>query len=156
MASHGDRDLSVDRPDPDHERGLMRAEKDQRRHVEKEKEHREERDRRERERDDRDYDHGGGRDRERFSHKRKSDRRAEDSGAEPVLDADENIGTRPMSSTCDDRNTLKSEYVVNTFDLESTSLLCIFYLPNQCFDIQYFNSGNIYFCVHLKRNKWKE
>ncbi|XP_057763467.1 paired amphipathic helix protein Sin3-like 4 isoform X2 [Arachis stenosperma] len=91
MTSHGDRDLSVDRPDPDNDRGLMRAEKDQRRRLEKDKERREERDRRERDRDDRDYEHDGGRDRERFSHKRKSDRRAEDSGAEPLLD-DENIG----------------------------------------------------------------
>ncbi|XP_015965290.1 paired amphipathic helix protein Sin3-like 4 isoform X2 [Arachis duranensis] len=91
MTSHGDRDLSVDRPDPDNDRGLMRAEKDQRRRLEKDKECREERDRRERDRDDRDYEHDGGRDRERFSHKRKSDRRAEDSGAEPLLD-DEHIG----------------------------------------------------------------
>ncbi|KAL1355185.1 paired amphipathic helix protein Sin3-like 4 isoform X2 [Arachis hypogaea] len=91
MTSHGDRDLSVDRPDPDNDRGLMRAEKDQRRRLEKDKERREERDRRERDRDDRDYEHDGGRDRERFSHKRKSDRRAEDSGAEPLLD-DEHIG----------------------------------------------------------------
>ncbi|MED6106260.1 hypothetical protein PIB30_003219 [Stylosanthes scabra] len=109
MASHGDRDLSVDRPDPDNDRGLMRAEKDRRR-LEKDKDRRDERDRRERDRDDRDYEHDGGRDRERFSNKRKSDRRAEDSGAEPLLDADENIGMRPMSSTCDDRNTLKSMY----------------------------------------------
>ncbi|XLS93399.1 hypothetical protein HN51_069407 [Arachis hypogaea] len=107
MTSHGDRDLSVDRPDPDNDRGLMRAEKDQRRRLEKDKERRE--DRRERDRDDRDYEHDGGRDRERFSHKRKSDRRAEDSGAEPLLD-DENIGMRPMPSTCDERNTLKSMY----------------------------------------------
>ncbi|XP_015965288.1 paired amphipathic helix protein Sin3-like 4 isoform X1 [Arachis duranensis] len=109
MTSHGDRDLSVDRPDPDNDRGLMRAEKDQRRRLEKDKECREERDRRERDRDDRDYEHDGGRDRERFSHKRKSDRRAEDSGAEPLLD-DEHIGMRPMPSTCDERNTLKSMY----------------------------------------------
>ncbi|KAL1355186.1 paired amphipathic helix protein Sin3-like 4 isoform X1 [Arachis hypogaea] len=109
MTSHGDRDLSVDRPDPDNDRGLMRAEKDQRRRLEKDKERREERDRRERDRDDRDYEHDGGRDRERFSHKRKSDRRAEDSGAEPLLD-DEHIGMRPMPSTCDERNTLKSMY----------------------------------------------
>ncbi|MED6136698.1 Paired amphipathic helix protein Sin3-like 4 [Stylosanthes scabra] len=91
MASHGDRDLSVDRPDPDNDRGLMRAEKDRRR-LEKDKDRREERDRRERDRDDRDYEHDGGRDRERFNNKRKSDRRAEDSGAEALLDADENIG----------------------------------------------------------------
>lgn len=129
IASHGDHDLSVDRPDPDHDRGLIRTEKEQRRRVEKEKDHREERDRRERERDDRDYEHDGGQDRERLSHKRKSDHRVEDSGAEPLVDGDENFGMRPVLSTCDDKNSLKSEYVVNSFELESTNLFCIFYLP---------------------------
>ena len=104
----GDRDPSVDRPDPDHDRGLSRVEKEQRRRVEKDKERREDRDKRERERDDRDYEHDGVRDRERFSQKRS--RKAEDSGTEPLLDADENFGTRPMSSTGDDKNSLKSEY----------------------------------------------
>ncbi|KOM29205.1 hypothetical protein LR48_Vigan636s000400 [Vigna angularis] len=103
MASHGDRDPSVDRPDPDQDRGLLRIEKERRR-AEKEKERREDRDKREREKDDRDYEH----DRERFPHKRS--RKVEDSGAEPLLDADENFGTRPMSSTCDDKNSLKSMY----------------------------------------------
>uniref|UniRef100_A0A0R0L652 Histone deacetylase interacting domain-containing protein n=1 Tax=Glycine max TaxID=3847 RepID=A0A0R0L652_SOYBN len=107
IVSHGDHDPSVDRPDPDHDRGLLRIEKERRR-VEKEKERREDRDKRERERDDRDYEHDGARDRERFSHKR--NRKAEDSGAEPLLDADENFGVRPMSSTCDDKNSLKSMY----------------------------------------------
>ncbi|XP_052725221.1 paired amphipathic helix protein Sin3-like 4 isoform X2 [Vigna angularis] len=85
MASHGDRDPSVDRPDPDQDRGLLRIEKERRR-AEKEKERREDRDKREREKDDRDYEH----DRERFPHKRS--RKVEDSGAEPLLDADENFG----------------------------------------------------------------
>ncbi|XP_014501051.1 paired amphipathic helix protein Sin3-like 4 isoform X2 [Vigna radiata var. radiata] len=85
MASHGDRDPSVDRPDPDQDRGLLRIEKERRR-AEKEKERREDRDKREREKDDRDYEH----DRERFPHKR--NRKVEDSGAEPLLDADENFG----------------------------------------------------------------
>ncbi|KAK7407307.1 hypothetical protein VNO78_09111 [Psophocarpus tetragonolobus] len=107
MVSHVDRDPSVDRPDPDHDRGLLRIEKERRR-VEKEKERREDRDKRECERDDRYYEHDGSRDRERFSSKR--NRKAEDSGAEPLLDADENFGTRPMSSTCDDKNSLKSIY----------------------------------------------
>ncbi|KAK7307170.1 hypothetical protein VNO77_39994 [Canavalia gladiata] len=110
IGSHGDCDPGVDRPDPDHDRGLLRAEKEQRRRVEKEKERREDRDKREQERDDRDYEHDGGRDKERFLHKRKSDRKAEDSGAEPLLDADENFGTRPMTSTCDEKNSLKSMY----------------------------------------------
>ena len=126
IVSHGDHDPSVDRPDPDHDRGLLRIEKERRR-VEKEKERREDRDKRERERDDRDYEHDGARDRERFSHKR--NRKAEDSGAEPLLDADENFGVRPMSSTCDDKNSLKSKYAIITFDLEATNLNFVYFLP---------------------------
>lgn len=114
MASHGDRDPSVDRPDPDQDRGLLRIEKERRR-AEKEKERREDRDKREREKDDRDYEH----DRERFPHKR--NRKVEDSGAEPLLDADENFGMRPMSTACDDKNSLKSEYDI-TYEL----ILCNF------------------------------
>lgn len=95
--------------------------------MEKEKERREDRDKRERERDDRDYEHDGARDRERFSHKR--NRKVEDSGAEPFLDADENFSAPPMPSTCDDKNSLKSEYAIITFDLESTTYFCIFFLP---------------------------
>ncbi|OIV94540.1 hypothetical protein TanjilG_25602 [Lupinus angustifolius] len=110
IASHGNHDLCVDCPDPDHARGLMWAEKEQRRHLKKGKDHKEERDRRERERDDRDYDHDTGRDRERLSHKRKSDHRGEDSRGKPLLDADENFGMRPMSSTRDDKNSVKSKY----------------------------------------------
>ncbi|XP_004517035.1 paired amphipathic helix protein Sin3-like 4 isoform X2 [Cicer arietinum] len=92
IVSHGDRDPSVDRPDPDYDRSLLRIEKEQKRRLEKEKDRREDKDRRERERNDRDYEHDGGRDRERFSHKRKSDRKAEDSRAEALLDADQNFG----------------------------------------------------------------
>ncbi|XP_019445511.1 PREDICTED: paired amphipathic helix protein Sin3-like 4 isoform X1 [Lupinus angustifolius] len=92
MASRGDHDLSVHCPGPDHDRGLMRAEKEQRRRLEKERDRREDRDRRERERGDRDYEHDAGQDRERFSHKWKSNHMAEDFGAEPLLDADENFG----------------------------------------------------------------
>lgn len=113
MVPHYDRDPSVDRPDPDHDRGLLRAEKEQKRRVEKERDRREDRERREREKDDRDYEHDGGRDKDRSSHKRKSDRKAEDSGAEPLLDADQISGMPPMSSTCDNKNSLKSEYVIN-------------------------------------------
>ncbi|XP_058777151.1 paired amphipathic helix protein Sin3-like 4 [Vicia villosa] len=91
IVSHGDRDTSVDRPDPDHDRNLLRAEKEHKRRVEKEKDRREDRDKRKRERNDRD-DQGRGRDRERLSHKQKFDHMAEDSGAEPLLDADQNSG----------------------------------------------------------------
>ncbi|CAL0311942.1 unnamed protein product [Lupinus luteus] len=108
MASNGDRDPSLDRSDLDHERGLARAEKEQRRRVEKENDCRVERDKRKR--IGRDYEQDPGRDRERFSHKRRSDLRAEDSGVEPFLDADKNFGLCPMSSTYDDKNSIKSKY----------------------------------------------
>lgn len=86
MASHADRDLSVDRPDPDHDRVLLKPDKDQRRRGEKERERRDDRDRRERERDDRDFENDRDRDfsMQRFTHKRKSARKIEDSTAEPL------------------------------------------------------------------------
>jgi len=76
---------------------LIRADKDQRRHDEKEK-------------GSRDYDHDG------ISRKRKSGIRAEDSGAEPLHDTDENFGMHPISYACEDISSLKSEYI-NTFSL---------------------------------------
>ncbi|CAI8587748.1 unnamed protein product [Vicia faba] len=91
IVSHGDRDTSVDRPDPDHDGNLLRAEKEHKRRVEKEKNRREDRDKRKRERSDRD-EQGRGRDRERLSQKQKFDHMAEDSGAEPLHDADQNFG----------------------------------------------------------------
>lgn len=115
-----DRDLSVDRPDPDHDRGLIRSEKELKRRGEKEKDRREDRERRERERDDRDYEHDNSRDFniQHFPHKRKNGGRADDSGAEPLHqgDTDENFGLRCMSSPCDDKSSVKSEYV-NIIDL---------------------------------------
>lgn len=116
MASHGDRDISVDHPDPELDRGLTRADKEQRRRGEKEKDYREERDRRERERGDRDFDHDVSR--EHLSHKQKTSCKAEISGAEPLHDADENLGMRP--NACEDKSSLKSEHV-NTFGFKSTS-----------------------------------
>ncbi|KAH1239232.1 Paired amphipathic helix protein Sin3-like 3 [Glycine max] len=91
IASHGDRDLSADHPDPELDRCLIRADKDQRRHDEKEK-------------GSRDYDHDG------ISRKRKSGIRAEDSGAEPLHDTDENFGMHPISYACEDKSSLKSMY----------------------------------------------
>lgn len=112
-ASHADRDLSVDRPDTDHDRIIMRAD-NQRRGGEKEKERRDDRDRRER--DDRDFDHDGNRDfngMPRVPHKRKVTRRVEDSVADQINqggEGAENYGMRPMSSSYDDKNALKSMY----------------------------------------------
>lgn len=112
-ASHADRDLSVDRPDTDHDRIIMRAD-NQRRGGEKEKERRDDRDRRER--DDRDFDHDGNRDfngMPRVPHKRKVTRRVEESVADQINqggEGAENYGMRPMSSSYDDKNALKSMY----------------------------------------------
>uniref|UniRef100_A0A5B6ZFS1 Putative paired amphipathic helix protein Sin3-like 4 isoform X2 n=1 Tax=Davidia involucrata TaxID=16924 RepID=A0A5B6ZFS1_DAVIN len=105
-ASLADRDLSVDRPDPDHDKAVMRADKEQRRRGEKEKERREDKDRRERERDYRDFEHD-------LSHKRKFARRIEDSVADQLLQGGEGTGNfvmRPASSSYDDKNALKSVY----------------------------------------------
>ncbi|CAL5196996.1 unnamed protein product [Lathyrus oleraceus] len=104
-ALHADRDLSVDHTDPELDRGVMRADKEQRRR-EREKDRREERDRRERDRDDRDYDNDGSR--ERLSHKRKSGHRAIDPGTELLHDADEKLDMRPISSASEDKSSLKS------------------------------------------------
>ena len=114
LASHADRDFSVDRPDPDHDRSMIRADKDQRRHAEKEKERREDRDRRERDRGDRDHDHDGDRDfnMQRFPHKRKSAPKVEDSVAEQGGDGDETFGgMNSVSSASDDKNAVKSEFL---------------------------------------------
>uniref|UniRef100_A0A251KUQ5 Histone deacetylase interacting domain-containing protein n=1 Tax=Manihot esculenta TaxID=3983 RepID=A0A251KUQ5_MANES len=79
--SRADRDFSVDRPDPDHDRSLIRSDKEQRRRGETEKERKEDRDRRDQE--DRDYEHDGSHEfMQRFPPKRKSARKVEDSAAE--------------------------------------------------------------------------
>ncbi|KAM7269592.1 hypothetical protein ACFE04_025089 [Oxalis oulophora] len=103
-ASHVDRDLSVDRPDPDHDKVMMKADKDLRRRSEKEK------DRRERERDDRDFEHEGNtRDYNlQFAHKRKMPRRIDDD--HQTGEGDENFGTRHVSSSYDDKNDVKDRY----------------------------------------------
>lgn len=112
IPTHGDRDLSVDRPDPDHDRSLMRVEKEQRKRGEKDR--REDRDKRDRERDDKEFDHDGSRDfnLQRFPHKRKPSRRAEDSSEQLRQggEGDENFGVRPISSSYDDKSSLKSMY----------------------------------------------
>ncbi|KAJ8760863.1 hypothetical protein K2173_021901 [Erythroxylum novogranatense] len=93
--AHGDRDFSVDRPDSDHDRALMRSDKDQRRCSDKEKDRR----------DDRYYEHDSNRDIniQRLVHKRKSVHTGEYEGA----NGDENFGTHPASSTYDDKNDVK-------------------------------------------------
>lgn len=110
VGSYPEHDLSVDRPDLDHDRALMKVEKEQRRRSEKEKERREDRERR----DDRDFDHDGSRDfnMQRFPHKRKSTRRGEDLATDQLHQGGEdveNLGAHLISSSYDDKNSAKSE-----------------------------------------------
>ncbi|KAA8533070.1 hypothetical protein F0562_033397 [Nyssa sinensis] len=110
IASLADRDLSVDRPDQDHDKALMRADKEQRRRGEREKERREDRDRKEPEQVDRDFENDGI---HRLSHKRKSARTFEDNVADQLHrggEGCENFGMRLGSSSYDDKSALKSLY----------------------------------------------
>ncbi|XP_077222252.1 paired amphipathic helix protein Sin3-like 4 [Tasmannia lanceolata] len=115
--SHADRDLSVDRPDPEHDKALMKVDKEQRKRAEKEKERKEDRDRRDRDRDDKDLEHDSNRDLDnmhRVPHKRKPVRRADDSIADQLHHGGEdaeNFGMHTLSaSSYDDKNALKSVY----------------------------------------------
>ncbi|KAJ6845405.1 paired amphipathic helix protein Sin3-like 4 [Iris pallida] len=104
--SHAERDLSVDRPDPEHDRHRRRAEK--------EKDRKEERDRRDRDRDEKDLDHDS-RDLDNGQRKRiKPSRRVDDSGTEQMHQSGEgaeNFGTYSISaSSFDDKNAIKSAY----------------------------------------------
>lgn len=103
-SSHGDRDLSVDRPDQEHDRQRRRAEKDRK----------EERDRRDRDRDEKDIEHDS-RDIDNVPRKRsKPSRRGDESVAEQMHrngEGAENFGTYSISpSSFDDKNALKSVY----------------------------------------------
>lgn len=106
----------------------MRAD-NQRRGGEKEKERRDDRDRRER--DDRDFDHDGNRDfngMPRVPHKRKVTRRVEDSVADQINqggEGAENYGMRPMSSSYDDKNALKSELLIMLFVIPDRNVLIV-------------------------------
>ncbi|XVF02345.1 hypothetical protein REPUB_Repub04eG0167600 [Reevesia pubescens] len=105
-APHADCDLSVERSDPDHDRVMMKAEKEQRRRSEKERDKREDRDRRDREQDDRYFENDGSRDfNMQFPLKRsgKPARRGEESGVEQL----QQVGDGPAY---DDKNAMKSAY----------------------------------------------
>ncbi|XP_022776020.1 paired amphipathic helix protein Sin3-like 4 isoform X2 [Durio zibethinus] len=105
-ALHTDRDLSVELPDPDTNRVMMKGEKEQRWHGEKERDKREDRDRRDQEHDDRDIANDGSRDfNMRFPHKRngKPAYRGEDSGVEQL----QQVGDGPAYV---DKNAMKSVY----------------------------------------------
>ncbi|CAN6477714.1 unnamed protein product [Victoria cruziana] len=113
--SHGDRDMSVDRPDQEHDKTSIKLEKDQRKRTDKEKDKKDERDRRYHDQDDKD-DHG--RDREgdnmfRHPQKRKSSRRNDDSIADPSQAGDgaENFGFPPMPAfSFEEKLALKNTY----------------------------------------------
>ncbi|GFY88375.1 SIN3-like 3 [Actinidia rufa] len=105
IVSHADRDLSVDRPDLDHDKAMLRADIEQRRRGEKEKERREDKDRKEQ--DDGDFELDGM---QCFSHKRKTTRGIADSVADQGGEGAENFGMHPGSSSCDDKSALKSMY----------------------------------------------
>ncbi|GAV73182.1 PAH domain-containing protein/Sin3_corepress domain-containing protein [Cephalotus follicularis] len=74
-ASHGDRDLSVDRPELDDDKMMVKLHKDQRKRADKDL-----RDRKSREQIDREPENDNNRDLQRFSDKRKSSRKVEGFG----------------------------------------------------------------------------
>ncbi|XP_058115500.1 paired amphipathic helix protein Sin3-like 4 isoform X2 [Magnolia sinica] len=97
---HADRDLSVDRPDPD-DKAMIKVDKERKR----------------RDRDDKDLEHDSNREldnMQRFSNKRKPGRRGDDFAAEqlhPGGEGAENFGVHPVSgSSYDDKNALRSVY----------------------------------------------
>ncbi|KAG8384767.1 hypothetical protein BUALT_Bualt04G0152800 [Buddleja alternifolia] len=91
----GERDLSVERPDMDDDKTVMKLHKEQKRHTEKEN-----RDKRHRDQNDRDPDNenNGDINMHRLSEKRKSARKVEDFGGNSNL------------ASYDDKDTLKSMY----------------------------------------------
>lgn len=122
----------MDRPDQEHDR-LLKLEKDQRRRENRDR--RDERDRRERERDDRDFDNDSNREfnMQRFPHKRKLGRRMEESTAEQSHqggEGDENFGMRPVSSSYDDKNAMKSEFIMLKFLFTEEKTVFFFLLPS--------------------------
>ncbi|KAK4764578.1 hypothetical protein SAY86_025668 [Trapa natans] len=105
---HADHDVSVDRPDIDHDQALTKAEKESRRRGDRDKERRDDRDRRDQDHDDRDYEHDSSRDmnKQRFPHKRNpfrpgADQLHQDGGE------DENVGSR---SSYDDKTAINNIY----------------------------------------------
>ncbi|KAF8407976.1 hypothetical protein HHK36_007116 [Tetracentron sinense] len=131
ITSHADRDLSVDRPDPDHDKTPIKVDKEQRKRTEKDKERKEDRDRRDHDRDDRDLEHDSNRDfnsMQRLPHKRKSARRVEETVVEQLHqggEGAENFGMHPISSSYDDKNALKSESLIIPFD-DTQIHICVY------------------------------
>ncbi|WCJ20882.1 Paired amphipathic helix protein Sin3-like 2 [Euphorbia peplus] len=95
IVSHVERDLSVDRPELDDDKGMMKVHREHRRRAEKEN-----RDRRTRDQDDREPEHDSNRDfsSQRFPDKRKSARRGEGFGVDSHI------------SSYEDKDNLKNMY----------------------------------------------
>ncbi|KDP45427.1 hypothetical protein JCGZ_09676 [Jatropha curcas] len=95
VTSNTERDLSVDRPELDDDKAMMKVHKEQRKRAEKEN-----RDRRNRDQDDREPEHDSNRDfsLQRFPDKRKSSRKVE------------GFGINSNISSYDDKDNLKSMY----------------------------------------------
>ncbi|KAF8390325.1 hypothetical protein HHK36_024850 [Tetracentron sinense] len=140
ISSHVNRGLSVDRPDPDHDKAVVKLDRDQRKRAEKEKGRREDRDRRDHDRDDRDLEHDTDRDfnnMQRLPHKRKSAWRVEDSVVEKLHQGGEdaeNFGLHPISSSYDDKNASKRRlmWVVVTFNGEYVNWVAFYLLLLLC------------------------
>lgn len=94
LTSHADRDLSVDHPELDDDKAMVKMHKEQRKRVEKDS-----RDRKSRDQDDREPDHDNNRDfnLQRVPDKRKSARKVE------------GFGVSANFASYDDKDTLKSE-----------------------------------------------
>ncbi|XP_031386160.1 paired amphipathic helix protein Sin3-like 4 isoform X2 [Punica granatum] len=108
---HADHDVSVDRPDIDHDQALMKADKESRRRGDREEKRRDDRDRRDRDHDDRDCEHDSNRDisKQRFPQKRQSFRQGADQLHQDGGD-DENFGALRGSSSYDDKIAVKNMY----------------------------------------------
>ncbi|KAL5722388.1 hypothetical protein ACHQM5_005913 [Ranunculus cassubicifolius] len=92
-SNYADRDLSVDRPDPDHDKSLLKIEREHRKRAERES-------RRER---DRDEENG---DAQRLLHKRKARKVEENQVGEDT----DKFGVHSISSAYEDKSVLKSVY----------------------------------------------
>lgn len=95
--NYGDRDPSVDRPDPDHDKAYLRGERENRKRTERDN-------RRDRDRDEKDLDHDNM---QRLLHKRKIRKVGENHIGEET----EKFGTHSISSSYDDKSVLKSMHL---------------------------------------------
>ncbi|GMH01660.1 hypothetical protein Nepgr_003499 [Nepenthes gracilis] len=112
--------MHVDCPDPDHDKSLIIADKDQQRCNNIETDRREDRDWREKERDDGDFEHDVNRDLNNNNDLSSEWKlaRAEDSLADQAGEVAEDYGALTVSSSSDDKNALKRFTKVDDGDRE--------------------------------------